>query len=271
MILTLINSPLKIRSSFLPFLLSIGITLGINTSSGVINAAELPEIIQRGKLIIGVKTDVRPLGFRDAQGNLQGLEIDIAKRLAELILGNPDAIAFESLKNQDRLQVILDNKVDLVIAKVTVNPSRSRLVEFSPHYYLDSTGIITKQTDLKSLSDLKTRRIGVLNGSSAIAFLRSELPTAKLVAVNSYQEALNLLETEEIDGFAADNSLLTGWVQENPDYHTLPVHLSQYAIAVVMPKGQQYWGLRETVNGAINEWRKSGWLKERAKYWGLSE
>jgi polar amino acid transport system substrate-binding protein len=271
MILTLINSPLKIRSSFLPFLLSIGITLGINTSSGVINAAELPEIIQRGKLIVGVKTDVRPLGFRDAQGNLQGLEIDIAKRLAELILGNPDAIAFESVKNQDRLQVILDNKVDLVIAKVTVNPSRSRLVEFSPHYYLDSTGIITKQADLKSLSDLKTRRIGVLNGSNAIALMRSELPTAQLVGVNSYQEALNLLETGKIDGFAADHSVLTGWVQEKPDYHTLPVQLSQYAIAVVMPKGQQYWGLRETVNGAINEWRKSGWLKERAKYWGLSD
>ena len=82
---------------------------------------------------------------------------------------------------------------------------------------------------------------------------------------------MNLLETEEIDGFAADNSLLTGWVQENPDYHALPVQLSQYAIAVVMPKGQQYWGLRETVNGAINEWQKSGWLKERAKYWGLSD
>ena len=270
MILTLINSPLKIRY-FLPFLLSIGITLGINTSSEVINAAELPEIIQRGKLIVGVKTDVRPLGFKDAQGNLQGLEIDIAKRLAELILGNPDAIAFESVKNHDRLQVILDNKVDLVIARVSVNPSRSRLVEFSPHYYLDSTGIITKQADIKSLSDLKTRRIGVLNGSSAIALIRSELTTAKLVAVNSYQEAFNLLETEEVDGFAADNSLLTGWVQENPDYHTLPIQLSQYAIAVVMPKGQQYWGLRETVNGAINEWQKSGWLKERAKYWGLSD
>mgnify|MGYP002654265842 CR=1 FL=1 len=271
MILTLINSPLKIRSFFLPFLLSIGITLGINTSSGVINAAELPEIIQRGKLIVGVKTDVRPLGFRDAEGNLQGLEIDIAKRLAELILGNPDAIAFQSVKNQDRLQVILDDKVDLVIARVAVNPSRSRLVEFSPHYYLDSTGIITKQADLKTLADLKTRRVGVLNGSNAIALIRSELPTAQLMGVNSYQEAFNLLETEKLDGFAADHSILTGWVQENPNYHTLPVRLSQYAIAVVMPKGQQYWGIRETVNGAINEWRKSGWLKERAKYWGLSE
>jgi polar amino acid transport system substrate-binding protein len=270
MIFTLINLPLKIRY-FLSFLLSISISLGGNLSGAVVNAAELPEIIQRGKLIVGVKTDVRPLGFVDAQGNLQGLEIDIAKRLAELILGNPDAIAFESVKNQDRLQVILDNKVDLVIARVSVNPSRSRLVEFSPHYYLDSTGIITKQTDIKNLSDLKTRRIGVLNGSNAIALIRSELPTAQLMGVNSYQEAFNLLETQKIDEFAADHSVLTGWVQDNPDYHTLPVRLSQYAIAVVMPKGQQYWGLRETVNGAINEWRKSGWLKERAKYWGLSE
>ena len=253
------------------FLLSISLILGINYHYPITLAAEIPEIVNRGKLIVGVKTDVRPLGFLDAQGNLQGLEIDIAKRLAEVILGNPDAIAFQSVKNQDRLQVILDNKVDLVIARVTVNPSRSRIIEFSPAYYSDSTGIITKQPDLKTLSDIKTRRVAVLNESNAIAVIRSTLPTAKLIGVNSYQEAFNLLETEKIDGFAADNSVLTGWAQENPSYHTLPIQLSQEAIAIVMPKGQQYWGLRQTVNEAIQEWQKSGWLQERAKHWGLSE
>jgi polar amino acid transport system substrate-binding protein len=135
---------------------------------------------------------------------------------------------------------------------------------------LDSTGIITKQANLKTLADLETGTIGILNHSNAITVIRSALPMAKLVGVNSYEEAFNLLENQKIDGFAADNSVLTGWTQEHPDYHTLPVHLSQYAIAVVMPRGQQYWGLRQTVNQAINEWQKSGWLQERAKYWGLS-
>jgi len=39
-----------------------------------VQSAELDEIEERGKLIVAVKDNLRPLGFRDAAGNLQGLE-----------------------------------------------------------------------------------------------------------------------------------------------------------------------------------------------------
>ncbi|MEM6592000.1 MAG: transporter substrate-binding domain-containing protein, partial [Cyanobacteria bacterium P01_C01_bin.73] len=45
-------------------------------------AAELEQIEQRGYLIVAVKDNWRPLGFRDEAGELAGLEIDIAKALA---------------------------------------------------------------------------------------------------------------------------------------------------------------------------------------------
>ncbi|MEB3310059.1 MAG: transporter substrate-binding domain-containing protein [Snowella sp.] len=250
---------------------ALGLAMGLSGPCSPAIAAELSEIIQRGKLIVGVKDNTRPLGFQDAQGNLQGFEIDIAKRLAQSILGKADAIALQPVTNQARLQLILENKVDLVVARVSVNDSRSRLVEFSPYYYLDSIGLISNQPEIKTLGDLRNRTIGVLNGSDAIALIRSNLSTAQLVGVQSYQEAFSLLETGKIDAFAADKSLLTGWVQEYPTYHILPVQLSEEALAVVMPKGMQYWGLRQMVNAAINEWKKSGWLKERARYWGLPE
>ncbi len=56
------------------------------------SAAEMPEIQQRGYLKIAVKDNLRPLGFRDANGNLQGLEIDLAQRLAVDLLGKADAV-----------------------------------------------------------------------------------------------------------------------------------------------------------------------------------
>ncbi len=264
-----VNRKTQKKSMFQSIILFFSLILGNHIFCVPTQAADIPEIVERGKLIVGVKTDVRPLGFLDTQGNLQGLEIDIAKRLAEEILGNSKQILLQSVKNQDRLPLILDDKVDLVIAKMTVNSARSRLVEFSPYYYLDSTDIITNQANLKNLSDLQNQSIAILNGSDAIAIIRAALPTAKLVGVNSYQEAFNLLETGKIAGFAADNSVLTGWVQEFPNFHTLNINSPRNAIAVVMPKGQQYWGLRQTVNEAINRWQKSGWLQERAKYWGL--
>ena len=232
-------------------------------------SAELKEIEQRGKLIVGVKDNLRPLGFRDAAGNLQGLEIDIAKRLAEELLGKPDAVVLQPVTNRDRLNLVLEDKVDIAIAKVTATDSRYRLVDFSRPYYLDGTGLVTKDASIASLSDLGTKTIAVLNGSSTIAVVKYALPTSKFVGVDSYQEARSLLENGTADAFAADNSVLSGWVQEYPEYRMLPVRLSAEALCVVMPKGLQYNKLRQRVNEAIARWQASGWLAERAAAWGL--
>jgi polar amino acid transport system substrate-binding protein len=232
-------------------------------------AAELETVISRGKLIVGVKDNSPPLGFYDQEKRLQGLEIDIARRLAREILGNPEAIVLQPMDNQDRLQAVMDGRVDIAIARVTINPARSRLVDFSPFYYLDGTGIISKNPALKSRLDLRGKAIAVLDHSSTIGVMRSYLPSVQLVPVDSYEEALYLMELGRVDGFAADNSLLTGWVREYPQYRRLPLYLDSQPLGVVMPKGLQYDSLRRKVNLAIESWRREGWLQERASFWGL--
>jgi polar amino acid transport system substrate-binding protein len=248
-------------------LLALGLLTIIFPSSS--QAAELEEIIRRGQLIVAVKDNLRPLGFYDERGNLQGLEIDIARRLAKEILGNADAVVLKPVTNQERLQVILDNQVDIVIARIATTPSRDRLVDFSDYYYLDGTGIVSKNPTLQKLDDLSASKIAVLKNSSTIAVVRSELPKARLIGVDSYQEALTLLEAGKADAFAADNSVLTGWVQEYPQYRQLPVRLSGDALCIAIPKGLQYSSLHDRINAAIARWQKSGWLRERATYWGL--
>ncbi len=253
------------RNLFSTLLISWLVLLGMSPAW----AAELDEILRRGKLIVAVKDNVRPLGFSDQKGQLQGFEIDVARRLAEELLGDRQAIILQPVTNQERLQMVIDGTVDLVIARVTVTASRNRLVDFSPYYYLDGTGIVAKQSYIKGLQGLETGKIAVLRSSSTIAVIRAEFPQAQLVGVNSYQEALTLLETDAVDAFAGDNSILAGWVQDYPNYRQFPVRLSGEALGVVMPKGLQYASLRDRVNQAILRWQKSGWLQERATFWGL--
>ena len=234
-----------------------------------VSSAELKEIEQRGKLIVAVKDNLRPLGFRDASGNLQGFEIDIAKRLAEELLGKPDAVVLQPVMNRDRLNILLEDKVDLMVARVTATNSRARLVDLSRPYYLDGTGLITKDTSIAQLRDVATKTIAVLKGSSTIPVVKYALPASKLVGVDSYEEARSLLENGGANAFAADQSVLAGWVQEYPQYRLLPVKLSTEALCIVMPKGLQYTNLQDRVNQAIARWQASGWLAERAAAWGL--
>jgi len=232
-------------------------------------AADLKEIKQRGYLIVAVKDNLRPLGYKNAAGQLKGLEIEVAQGLAQALLGRKEAVVLRPVANPARLSVLLEGQVDLVIARMTATAARSRLVNFSPPYYTDGTAIITLDPAIQTLSGLSAERIGVLKGSSTIASLRFILPTAKLVGVDSYSAARSLLETNKVKAFAADASVLTGWVQELPQYHQLPFLLSAEPLAVVSPKGLQYEELRRRVNEAISLWQSTGWLKARSLYWGL--
>ncbi|WP_375509579.1 transporter substrate-binding domain-containing protein [uncultured Nostoc sp.] len=233
------------------------------------SAAEMPEIQQRGYLTVAVKDNLRPLGFRDANGNLQGLEIDLAQRLALDLVGKAEAVKLKPVANRDRLSVVLDKKVDFAIARVTATESRSRIVSLSVPYYLDGTVLVTKDASVQKFSELAKQKIAVLNNSSTIAQVRYYVPNAELVGVNSYQEAREKIENNAAFAFAADASVLSGWVQQYPQYRLLPTKLSTEPLSVVMPKGLQYDKLRRNVNQAIARYLAEGWLQQRVQYWGL--
>ncbi len=232
-------------------------------------AADLDSIRERGHLVVAVRDGWRPLSYQDESGNLVGLEIDIAHQLAEVIFGDPEAVVFDIVPNGERLQAVLEDRVDVAIAGVTMTPDRMRLVRFSPPYYLDGTGLIVQNSDFQELRDLRLGRIGVLQRSSAIPSVRYILPLAELTPQSSYQEAYVTLDTKQIDAFAGDLSVLTGWQQEYDGYQLIPAALSADPLAIVMPKGNRYNQLHRLVNEVVGTWHDTGWLEERAAYWGL--
>jgi polar amino acid transport system substrate-binding protein len=262
-----LNDVVNIRvKSFLLILLSSASIIGWDS---IAQAGTLKEIQQRRKVIIAVKDNLPPFGFRDRGGNLQGLEIDIARKLASEILKNSDAVELVPVVNQDRLKVVIDGRVDIAIARVTITPNRSRVIEFSQAYYSDGTGIVTRQANIIKSSDLAGKKIAVLNNSTTIGTLQYMLPRAKLVGVDSYQQAQDLLAQGKVVAIAADRSLLIGWLRTNPNYHLYPDRLSTELLGIVIPKGMQYDPLHEAIDRSIQKWKADGWLQQRIAYWGL--
>ncbi|MBV9387118.1 MAG: transporter substrate-binding domain-containing protein [Chroococcidiopsidaceae cyanobacterium CP_BM_ER_R8_30] len=233
------------------------------------SAAELPKIQKRGYVVIAVKDDLRPLGFRDTAGNLQGLEIDIAQRLAQDLMGKPNLVKLQPTVNLARLSVVLENEADLTIADVTATGPRARIVDFSTPYYFDSTALVTRDPSVRKLSDAVRGKIAVLQGSSTIAKVRYLFPDVQLMGADSYEQARALLESGAATAMAADASVLSGWIQEDPQYRLLPTLIGAEPLCVVMPKGLQYDELRQRVNAALLRYTAEGWLQQRATYWGL--
>jgi polar amino acid transport system substrate-binding protein len=232
-------------------------------------AAELSEIRDRGYLTVAVKDNRLPLGFMDETGNLSGFEIDIARRLATELLGDESAVRLVPVSNVDRLNAVLEDRVDIAIAAITLTEPRRRIVSFSDPYYLDGTAFITQRSDIQQLRDLRASKIALLDRASAVPHVRYVLPGAQLVGVDSYAAGQRLLNSGEVAAFAGDASVLTGWLHEAQTYRILPSLISAEPLAVAMPKGDQYDPLRDAINQAIRQWYETGWLQERAAYWGL--
>jgi len=241
-----------------------------NFAANVSLAAELSEIRDRGYLTVAVKNNRAPLGFIDQNGNLSGFEIEIAQRLAEELLGDKSAIRFVPVQNVDRLNAVLENRVDIAIAAITITEPRRRLINFSHPYYLDGTAFITNQPNIQTLSDLQSANIALLNRSSTVPHVRYILPVAGLTGVTSYTEGENLLVRRQVDAFAGDVSVLANWLKNSDAaYRILPSIISAEPLSIAIPKGTQHAPLKEAVNQSLRDWYSEGWLQERAAYWGL--
>ncbi|WP_201322427.1 transporter substrate-binding domain-containing protein [Pseudanabaena sp. lw0831] len=225
----------------------------------------LDKIQKRGKLVIGVKDNLPPLGFRDRSGNLSGLEIDIARELANE-LNMP--IELIPLKNRDRLSALQNNQVDLAIAQITVTTNRSRLVDFSLPYYTDSTIAIAKR-DITFQELRLPSAIGVLKNSAAIAIIQSQFPKAAIIGASSYADGLDALLSGKVKAFVGDRTSLMQWLKDHPDYVIIGQPLAVHSLAIALPRGLQHLDLRDRVFDIVEKWRRNGWLKERANYWGL--
>ncbi|MEM6599669.1 MAG: transporter substrate-binding domain-containing protein [Cyanobacteria bacterium P01_C01_bin.69] len=276
--LTLIGgAQLLLPPIFVPF-------VGVPSSELRVQAAELSEIRDRGYITVGVKSNRSPLGFVDANGSLAGFEIDIAERLAEVLLGDRTAVKLVPVANVDRLSALLEGDVDIAIAALTITPARRRLISFSDPYYLDGAAFITQQSHLQTLRDLALAKIALLEGSSTVPRVRYVLPGASLFGVSSYQEGQALLAEGAVDAFAGDVSVLAGWTvagfetddvsadgvgADGVEYRILPSIISAEPLAIAMPKGTQYHSLKSEINQALRHWYEEGWLQARAAYWGL--
>ena len=111
---------------------------------------------------MAVKDDRAPLGFIDETGNLSGFEIDIARRLAAELLNDETAVRLVPVHNVDRLNAVLEDRVDIAIAAITLTEPRRRIVSFSDPYYLDGTAFITNRPDIQRLQDLRIGKIALV-------------------------------------------------------------------------------------------------------------
>ena len=166
----------------------------------------LHEIIDRGVLRVGMSGTQPPLNMKNAEGQLIGLDVELAEALA-------DAMKIE-LRIVERpfatlLSALEAGSIDLVISSLTITPARNARVAFAGPYLISGSSLLTRAdlvAQVQNLGDLNTpeRTWAALENSTGKAVILEQFPLAQFVAVENQEEAVSQIVAGEIDGLVAD-------------------------------------------------------------------
>src|SRR5262249_30702998 len=147
------------------FLAVLGVTLLLVTASGASEARNegLDRIIKAGAIRIAVPDDFPPFGKRGTNGKLQGYDIDTAALVADALGVKLDLIPVPS---PDRLRVLGEGKVDLVISSLGKAAEREQVIDFSIAYAPFFSGVFgPERRSLTTPEELAGRTIAVTRGT----------------------------------------------------------------------------------------------------------
>ncbi len=228
-------------------------------------ADRLDDIRARGALVVGVKADYEPFGFRDAAGALAGYDVDVAQGLAEAI-GVP--VTLVPVTSANRLQKLAAGDVDAIVATLGDTVDRRRLVRMiEPGYYGGGASVmVPEQSPIRSWTDLRNRRLCAVQGALWNRLVATRI-NAVIEAFGNLRDASLGLGEGACDGFLYDEAALLHLVAsgEWPGYRLLPAdYVSPWAIAVARD-GRLATLFDETVAG----WLRDGHLKQLEAKWKL--
>lgn len=216
--------------------------LGLGAVQGVAQAEQSvtpQQIKERGKLIVGVFSDKPPFGFVDEKGQYVGFDTDLAKRFAKDLLGDASKIEFVVVEPASRIPYLQSNKVDLILANMTVTPERAQVVDFTnPNLKVATQVIVPAKSPIATLADLKGQQVIVTKGTTADIFLTKHRPDVNLIKFEKNSESLQALKDGRGAAYAQDNLVLFAWSKNNPGFRIITEKLEPDApIAPAVKKG----------------------------------
>lgn len=228
----------------------------------------LGQIQKRGKIIVGVKYDAKPFGYINANHQLVGYDVDLAKQIAKYLLGSDDKVEFKQVTSSSRIMALNSGVVDMVIATMSITRQRKEVVDFSVPYYISGQALLVpRNSDIGSMSGLNGKRVIIVFGSTSEKNLRLIAPDAKIIGFKTYTKGYNALKQGRADAMTSDDTILLGFAIKDPSVKLLPQRYSQEPYAVALRKGPSSEILKNKVNLILESMRTDGELDKLRKKW----
>jgi polar amino acid transport system substrate-binding protein len=209
--------------------------------------SKLYDILQRGKVVVGTGSGNPPWHFEDESGNLQGMDVEMAKLLSNGLFGKTDAIEFVREQSDARVPNLQTDKVDIVIQFMTVTAQRAQLVEFTVPYYREGANtLLLKDSKYNGAKDLAAAgdsvTVSVLQNVYAEDLIHEVMPKAKVMQLDSQANVMLALDSGRVDAAGVDDSTVRWMAAQDPNkYKAGDTGWYPQTYAAGVKPGDQIW------------------------------
>ncbi len=223
------------------------------------------KIQEKGEIVIGVKYDVPPFGFKNPQsGDIEGFDVDIGKAIADKLGVKPKFI--EAISD-NRIPFLQNGTADLILSTMTINKERDQEIDFSEPYYVARGRVLVPQdSQVGGVDDLKKgTSVCTALGSTYEENLKKQAPDAERKLVDSYSECLELIQNGAVDAVSTDDVILTGMIIQDDSLKLVGDELTTEPYGAGIKDGDT--AFKEFVDGTIAEFKSDGRWKKTHEKW----
>ncbi len=247
---------------------TVGLALALSAGQAQAQNDRFKKVLERGTLVVGVKADYKPWGFRDSSGAIVGMEIDMAQDVADALGVKLELIPVQS---SNRMQFLQQGKIDLMIATMSDKANRRKVVGITdPNYYTSGTNVLAKKGAVSKWEDLRGKPVCGKQG----AFYNKQVSQrygAKIVAFVGNAEAKQALRDGKCVAWVYDDSsIMADLASGQYDDYEMPMQTEDdtpWGLAVPLDEKDGIWG--NFMSGMIYNWHRTGRLIELEKKWGI--
>jgi len=223
-------------------------TVSAQTGEGL--SPTLAKIKNAHVVHLGYRESSPPFSFLDQANRPIGYSLELCEAVVDEIATEVDdpnlKIEYVKVTSDDRIQAVLQGKIDLECGSTTANAERAKQVAFSPLMFVAGTKLmVPKASRMQSVNDLKGKTVVVTKGTTNEQAMHNADKKfslgLKIITADDHEQSYQTLVDGKADAFATDDILLYGLIARHKSQDRFRVtgdYLSYDPYGIMFRKGE---------------------------------
>lgn len=223
------------------------------------------------ELIIGLDGSYEPYTYMDENGELAGIDIELAKEACERMGRKP---VFRAIKWDDKEQNLESGEIDCIWSCYTMTGREEQYLWAGPYMYSRQVAVVRDDSEIQTLDDLTGKNVAVMSSTKPeVIFLEHEEPNIPIVdnvyCLENMELAFAALQKNYVDATAGHEIAVQQYMDLTPgQYRILDESLMSAEVGVAFYK-QGDADMVELLNSILSEMKSDGTIGGILENYGI--